>query len=148
MFSQLSWKEKPHSSLDLTRGDRRPTDFDTDFKSNSESAVSPLVVVGQFAGLCSDPLKQIIHEGVHDRHGFGRDPRVRVNLLQHLQQIVGSLNQCKYLVDVDCVGFLPLALPFLLVPLGDSFGSLARLGSSFTRSLGRHYVDLKICKRR
>ena len=71
MFSQLSWKEKPHSSLDLTRGDRRPTDFDTDFKSNSYSAVSPLVVVGQFAGLCSDPLKQIIHEGVHDGHGFG-----------------------------------------------------------------------------
>ena len=49
----------------------------------------------------------------------------------------------KNLVDVDCVGLLPLALPFLLVPLGDSFGGLARLGGSFTRSFGGHCEDLK-----
>ena len=42
----------------------------------------------------------------------------------------------SHLVDVDCVGFLPLALPFLLVPLRDSFGGLAR-------NLERHCKVLK-----
>merc|ERR1719504_283315 len=117
MFGQLSRKEETHSSLDLTRCD-----------------CGPLVVVCQLAGLRSNPLKQVVHEGIHDRHGFGGDTSVRVNLLQHL-------------VDVDCVRLLPLALPFLLVPFGNSLGGLARLGTSFTRSLGRHCEDLKSFKK-
>ena len=44
----------------------------------------------------------------------------------------------NYLVDVDGIRLLPLALPLLLVPLGDRLRSLARLGSSFSRCLGRH----------
>ena len=53
-----------------------------------------------------------------------------------------------YLVDVDGIRFLPLALPLLLVALGDSLGGLARLGSSFSRSLGWHdRSGLKICKK-
>ena len=44
----------------------------------------------------------------------------------------------NYLVDVDGIRLLPLALPLLLVPLGDCLCSLARLGSSFSRGLGRH----------
>ena len=55
---------------------------------------------------------------------------------------MGSQQQ-QYLVDVDSIGLLPLSLPFLLVPFGDSLGSLARLGSSFTRSLRGHREDLK-----
>ena len=39
-------------------------------KSNRHG-FSPLVVVGQLAGFSSDPLKQVVDEGVHDGHGFG-----------------------------------------------------------------------------
>ena len=42
------------------------------------------------------------------------------------------------LVDVDCVGLLPLSLALLLVALGNSLGGLARLDCSLTRSLRRH----------
>ena len=58
----------------------------------SRYVISPLVVVGQLAGLRSNPLKQVVDKGVHDGHGFGGDPSVRVNLLQHLQQIMGESN--------------------------------------------------------
>ena len=42
------------------------------------------------------------------------------------------------LVDVDGIGLLPLALPLLLVALGDGLGGLARLGGSLSGGLGRH----------
>ncbi|GLD48491.1 uncharacterized protein AKAME5_000247000 [Lates japonicus] len=43
-----------------------------------------LVVVSQTRGLTGDALKDVAHEGVHDAHGFRRDPGVGVDLLQDL----------------------------------------------------------------
>ena len=77
MFGELTGQEKPDSSLNLSGGDGRP-----------------LVVVSQPRGLCSNPLKDVINERVHDGHGLGGDAGVWVDLLQHL-------------VDVDGVRFLP-----------------------------------------
>ena len=85
----------------------------------------PLVVVGKLAGLGSNPFEEIVDERVHDAHGLGGDTGVGVHLLQDL-------------VDVDGIGLLPLALPLLLVALGDGLGGLARLGSSLSGGLGRH----------
>merc|ERR1719347_1813245 len=56
---------------------------------------------------------------------LGRDSSVWMDLLQ-------------YLVDVDGIRLLPLALPLLLVALGDRLGSFATLGCGLARSLGRH----------
>jgi len=108
VLGQLSGQEEPHSGLDLPGGDG-----------------GPLVVVGELAGLGGDALEQVVDEGVHDGHGLGGDTGVGVHLLQHL-------------VDVDGVGLLPLALPLLLVALGDGLGGLARLGSCLAGGLGRH----------
>ena len=55
---------------------------------------------------------------------FGGDTSVRVDLLEHL-------------VDVDAVGFLPLAL-LLLVALGDGLLGLAGLLGGFTGGFGWH----------
>merc|ERR1719153_1716216 len=112
MLGQLSRQQEAHCSLDF-----------------------PLVVMGKLGSLGSNPLKEVVDEAVHDAHGLGGDPSVRVDLLQHL-------------VDVDCVGLLPLSLPLLLVTLGNGLGGFARLGSSFTRSLGWHsQVGLKSLKK-
>ena len=43
-----------------------------------------------------------------------------------------------HLVDIDCIRFLPLSLPLLLVTLCDCLGSFTRLDSSLSRSLRRH----------
>ena len=85
--------------------------------------------MGELAGLGGDPLEEVVHERVHDGHGLGGDAGVGVHLLQHL-------------VDVDGVGLLPLALPLLLVALGDLLGGLARLGGSLSGGLGRHVDGL------
>ena len=114
VLGKLSWEEEPDSSLDFTRGDG-----------------GPLVVVGQTGSLSSDSLKEIIDKAVHDAHGLGGDTSVRVDLLQHL-------------VDVDGIGFLPSQLLLLLITLGDSLGSLARLLSSLSRDLWGH-VDELMC---
>ena len=53
---------------------------------------------GSFGG---DALEDVVHERVHDAHGFAGDTSVRVNLLQHL-------------VDVDSIAFLSLSPPLLL----------------------------------
>merc|ERR1719319_970249 len=92
MLGQLSGQEEPDSSLDLPGGDG-----------------SPLVVVGELAGLSGDALEQVVHERVHDAHGLGGDTGVGVHLLQDP-------------VDVDGIGLLPLTLPLLPFPLG-SFSS-------------------------
>ena len=47
---------------------------------------SPLVVMGELAGLGGDPSKEVVHERVHDRHGLGGDTSVGVHLLQHLKK--------------------------------------------------------------
>ena len=112
VLGQLTGQEEPDSSLDLPGGDG-----------------GPLVVVGKTAGLSSNALKEIIDKGVHDAHGLGGDTSVRVDLLQHL-------------VDVDSIGFLPSQLLLLLITLGDSLGSLARLLSSLSRDLWGHVDEL------
>ena len=88
MLGERPGQEEPDSGLDLAGGDG-----------------GPLVVVSQLARLGSDPLEQVVDEGVHDGHGLGGHTGVGVDLLQHL-------------VDVDGVGFLPLLLA-LLIALGD-----------------------------
>ena len=98
VLGQLPGKKEPHGSLDLPGGDG-----------------GLLVVVGQAAGLGSNPLKQVVDEGVHDAHGLGGNTSIRMDLLQHL-------------VDVDGVGLLPLGLPLLVsVPLDNSLGGPDRL---------------------
>ena len=108
VLGQLSGQEEPDGGLDLPGGDG-----------------GPLVVVGELAGLGGDALEQVVDERVHDAHGLGGDTGVGVHLLEDL-------------VDVDGIGLLPLALPLLLVALGDGLGGLARLGSSLSGGLGWH----------
>ena len=114
VLGELTREEEPDSSLDFTGSDG-----------------GPLVVVSQTGSLSSDSLKEIIDKRVHDAHGLGGDTSVRVDLLQHL-------------VDVDSIGFLPSQLLLLLITLGDSLGSLARLLSSLSRDLWGH-VDELMC---
>ena len=95
----------------------------------------------QLASLRCDPLEQVVDERVHDGHCLGRDPSVRVNLLQHLNATM-STSSCggkgsHNLVDVDGIRLCPL-LPLLFVPLGDCLGSFATLGCGLSGSLGRH----------
>ena len=85
MLGQLTGEKQTDCGLDLPRGDCRS-----------------FVVVGQARRLGGDTLEDVVHETVHDRHGFAAHAGVGVNLLQHL-------------VDVDAVGFLPPPLS-LLVP--------------------------------
>ena len=112
VLGQLSGQEEPDGGLDLPGGDG-----------------GPLVVVGELAGLSGDALEQVVDERVHDAHGLGGDTGVGVHLLEDL-------------VDVDGIGLLPLALPLLLVALGDGLGGLARLGGSLSGGLGRHVDGL------
>ena len=108
MLGQLTREEETDSSLDLSAGDGGPP-----------------VVVGKAGSLSSNTLKDVIHKGVHDGHGLGRDTSVRVNLLQHL-------------VDVDAVAFPPPPLPLLVSStcgLGLAGGLLGSLGCSL---LGWH----------
>ena len=102
MLAKLTGQEEPDSSLDFPGGDG-----------------GPLVVVSESACLSGDALKEVVDEGVHDAHGFGRDTSVGVHLLEDL-------------VDVDGIGFLPFLVPLLLVSLGDGLGSLASSLGSFS----------------
>ena len=45
-------------------------------------------VLGQPGGLAGQPLKQIVHERVHDAHGLGGDADVRVHLGKQQEQSV------------------------------------------------------------
>ena len=96
MLGKLSGQKQPHSCLDFPRGDG-----------------GPLVVVGKPGSFTGDSLKDIVDEAVHDGHSFAGDSSVGVDLLENL-------------VDVDCVGFLPLLLLFL-ISLGDAFLGLSGL---------------------
>ena len=102
--------------------------------------------MSQLARLGSNSLKEVVDEGVHDGHGLGRHASIRMHLLQHLYKLCGITQPSiiMYLVDVDGVRLLPLALSLLLVALGDGLGSFARLGCSFSRSLGRHFSVLTL----
>ena len=84
VLGELTRQKQPHGSLDLSGCD-----------------CASLVVVGQSRSLSGDSLEDIVHEAVHDRHGFAGHTGVGVHLLQHF-------------VDVDGVGFPPPPLAFLV----------------------------------
>ena len=46
-----------------------------------------LVVAHELARLDGDALEGVVDERVHDRHGLGRDARVRVHLLQDAEDV-------------------------------------------------------------
>ncbi|KZS01534.1 Uncharacterized protein APZ42_001774, partial [Daphnia magna] len=87
-----------------------------------------LVVVSKTRRFSSNALKDVVDEAVHDRHGFGGDASVGVDLLQHF-------------VDVDSVALLPLAL-FLFVSFNNVFLSFAGLFRCFSTYFGRHFIFL------
>ena len=97
------------------------TDGRLDFPGRDGRA---FVVVGQTGRLSGDALENVVDEAVHDRHGFGGDARVGVDLLQHF-------------VDVNGVALLPLAL-LLLVALGDVLLGLTGLLRCFTADFRGH----------
>ena len=57
--------------------------------------------MGKARSFSGDALEDVVHERVHDTHGFAGDAGVRVHLLQHL-------------VDVDSIAFLSFPLSLLL----------------------------------
>lgn len=65
VFRQLPGQQQPHCGLHLPAGDG-----------------GAFIVLSQPGRLCGNPLKQVIHEGVHDAHGSAWNPRVRMNLLK------------------------------------------------------------------
>ena len=85
VFGQLTGKKQTNSGLDLARGDG-----------------GFLVVVSKAGSFSSDALEDVIHERVHDAHGFAGDAGVWMHLLHNL-------------VDVDRIAFLSLARSPLLV---------------------------------
>ena len=116
MLGQFTGEQKPDGGLHLPGGNG-----------------GTLVVVSKAGSLGSDPLEDVVDEGVHDVHGLGGDTGVRVDLLQHL-------------VDVDCVALLPPAL-LLLVSLGDVLLGLAGLLGGLSACLGWH-VGINVAKQR
>lgn len=111
VLGQLTGQEETDSGLDLSAGDGGPS-----------------VVVGQTGGLSGDTLEDVIHEGVHDRHGLAGYTSVRVDLLEDL-------------VDVDGVRLPPPPFPLLVsgtCGLCLRGGLLCSLGCSF----GWHVASL------
>ena len=70
MLGKLSRKHKTDSSLDLSTGQG-----------------GLLVVSGKLSSLSSNALKDIIDEGVHDRHSLLGDTSIRMDLLQDLVDV-------------------------------------------------------------
>ena len=95
MLSKFSWQKEANSCLDLTRSDGGPRTKQS-APCEAKALIVPLVVMGQLAGFSSDPLEEIIDEGVHDGHGLGRDSSVRVNLFQYLQQFVNTSIKIRF----------------------------------------------------
>ena len=106
MFGQFTGEEQSDSGLDLSGRDGLA-----------------LVVMSEAGSLSCDPLEDVVHERVHDRHSLGADPGVGVHLLQDF-------------VDVDGVRFLPLPLAFLVT--GGTSGLLSCLLFGFLSSNWRH----------
>ena len=110
VFGEFTRQEKTNSSLDLSRRDRRL-----------------LVVVSQTGSFSGDSLEDVVHEGVHDAHGFAGNTSVGMNLLHNL-------------VDVDGVTFFTFRPPFLTTGTDSTF--LAGFLSTFARNsrFGRHLL--------
>ncbi len=109
VLGQLTGQKQADGSLNLPTGDRRS-----------------LVVVRQARRFGGNAFENVVDERIHDAHRFARNTGVGMHLLQHF-------------VNVDCVGFLPLALLFL-VTLGDVFLRLAGLLGCFAAGF-RWHVD-------
>ena len=100
VLGQLPRQQQAHGRLDLPGCDGRA-----------------LVVVRQTRCLARDALEDIVHEGVHDTHGLGRDAGVRVDLLQHFVHVHG----------VTLLAATLALLAVLLLRLGHRlFGALLR----------------------
>jgi hypothetical protein len=95
MLGKFSRKHQANSSLDLAAGQG-----------------CLLVVGGKLSSFSGNALKDIIDEGVHDRHALLGDSSVRVDLLEHL-------------VDVGRVSFSTLL--GLALASGGLLGGLGRL---------------------
>ena len=107
MLSELAREQEPDSSLNFPGSDG-----------------SPLVVMSKTTGFSSNTLKNVVDERVHDGHSFGAHTGIWVHLLENL-------------VDVDSVGFTPLAL-LLLISLGDRLLGLTGLLGGLSGYFGRH----------
>ncbi|MFS7945951.1 hypothetical protein Hanom_Chr06g00530251 [Helianthus anomalus] len=87
MFGQFTREYTSHSRLNLPRRQR-----------------ILLVVACKFRCFLSELFENIIDEGVHDPHFLARDPDIRMNLLQNLE-------------DVDLVRLFRLLVRLLLLSL-------------------------------
>ena len=100
MLGELTRKDQPDGRLNLASSD----------------AVILLVAVSQMAGLGSEPLEHVVHEGIHDGHRLHGHLGVGMNLLQD------SVNEGGVRAKV----LLPLL--GLVTALGDDVRSFAKLG--------------------
>ncbi|RXI04432.1 hypothetical protein DVH24_038706 [Malus domestica] len=97
VLGELTREHEPHGGLDFPGSDRR---F--------------LVVPREPGRLLGELLEDVVDEAVHDSHGLAGDPDVRVDLLQHLE-------------DVDLVGLNALLRFLLLLVSGGGSGLLREL---------------------
>nr|GMC53964.1 hypothetical protein CR513_50743 [Ipomoea batatas] len=70
VLGKLSREDKSHGGLNLTGSDGRL-----------------LVVPSQTRGLLGELLEDVVDEAVHDAHGLAGDTDVRMDLLQHLEDV-------------------------------------------------------------
>ena len=114
VLGKFTRKQKPDGGLDFPRGDG-----------------GSLVVVSKTRSFSSNTLENVINEAVHDAHSLAGDSSVGMDLFQHL-------------VDVNGVGFLPLLLAVLLVPLCNVLRRLSGLLHCLSARLCRWCHDTSI----
>ena len=89
--------------------------------------------MGQAGSFGGDALEDVVHERVHDAHGFAGDTSVRVNLLQHL-------------VDLDSIAFLSLS-PSLLLSFTPGLRLSGSLLAFFPCNFGCHVCGYDVASR-
>ena len=97
VFSEFTRQEKTNSCLDLSWRDGRL-----------------LVVVSQTGSFSGDSLEDVVHEGVHDTHGFAGNTIIWMNLLHNFVEVDGVTLftlASSFLVSTDST-FLAGLLPF------------------------------------
>ena len=104
VLGELTREEEAHSVLDLTGGESLG-----------------LVVASELTSLLGDLSLNVVDEGVHHGHGLLGDASIRVDLLEHLE-------------DVGVVRLMGLLVTLLLVTRNGLLGSL--LGGDFLNLLG------------
>ena len=106
VLGKLSWKHKTNGSLDL---------------SARKSCL--LVVGGKLSGFGGDTFKDIVDEGVHDRHTLLGDTGIGVDLLQDLVD-VRRVSLDALLALLDWCGLLGCFLGGFLAGFGGCLGHL------------------------